>query len=85
MYEILFNNTLVPSVFLSIPDYAAPIDRLVVSLKLAIDNAILNYERKYQDLESLFEIDLTIQEYPYVRSRILEGYDMVAMTRGFYF
>ena len=85
MYEILFNNTLVPSVFLSSPESAAPMDRQVVSLKLAIDTAILNYERKYQDLDSLFEIDLTIQEYPHVRSRFLEGYDVVAMTGGFYF
>jgi hypothetical protein len=49
-YQIYFNHTLVPGVMFSSPEAAASTDRSVVALKLAMDNAIINYNSD-EDIE----------------------------------
>jgi hypothetical protein len=74
---MLFNNTLVPPVFLSSPGSAAPVDRPTIALKLALDNAIINF-KKMKAGEPPMTIEVNHEEFPHISNRFFKGYDVVA-------
>jgi hypothetical protein len=83
-YSLLINSTLTPSLFLSEPGTAYPKDYASLSIKLAIDTAILNYEATLRGQE-VPELSITLQEYPIVTSRYSDGYNVVTTSGAFYF
>lgn len=83
-YSLLINSTLIPSLFLSDPGSSYPKDYASLSIKLAIDTAILNYEATIRGVEAP-DLSIAIEEFPIVTSRYSDGYDVVTTSGAFYF
>lgn len=83
-YSIVTNSTLIPTMFLGRPNEPASIDFSAIMVKMAVDQAILDYVSERYGRE-VADIELDMQSYPIVRSRYWDGYDVVVASGGFYF
>lgn len=83
-YSIVTNSTLIPSMFLGRPNEPALLDFSAIMLKMAVDQAIFQYVSERSG-KSVPKLDLDMQSYPIVRSRYMNGYDVVVAAGAFYF
>ena len=82
-YLILYNFTIVSKNIFdqNLPDV---VERNVVALKLAVDNAIINYQARKKGLPELL-IEVVIQAFPLTKNRFLKSYDVVSVMGHMYF
>ena len=82
-YLLLYNFTFASK---NILDYNPPdsVERKALALKLAVDNAIINYQARKKGLPELF-IEVLIQAFPLPKYRFLKSYDVVSVMGHMYF
>ena len=66
------------------PSLPNPIDRIALSVKLAVDNAIINYQARKRGLQEIV-IELVIQFFPLPLNRFIKGLDVVSLNGALYF
>ena len=83
VYTIIYNFTIISTniIDINIPD---PINKCVLAVKLAMDNAIFNYKAKQKGFTEIF-IELILQYYPKTANKFIKGYDSIALHGPFYF
>ena len=83
VYSIIYNYTSVSRNLFdtSQPD---PLEHNVLTVKLAMDNAILNYQAKKKGFQEIL-IELIIQSFPQPVNRFIKGFDPVAVNGPLYF
>ena len=69
VYFMYFNATLAPSNIYTSLDKPMKKDTSLLSLKLGLDNALLEYKAKQKGLDYIPKINMTLQAYPYVPQR----------------
>lgn len=84
VYFMYFNMTLAPSNIYTAIDKPMNKDMKLLSLKLAMDNAILEYKAKEKGLDYIPKIEQSIQSFPYVPDRVYKNLDVVSMFGSFY-
>jgi len=83
-YSIITNSTLIPSMFLGKPNEPAMLDFSAIMLKMAVDQAIFQYVSERSG-KAVPKLDFEMQNFPVVKSRYVDGYDVVAASGAFYF
>lgn len=83
VYLIVYNFTEVPKDLFD-PNLPNPLEINALSVKLAIDSAIVSYQARKKGLKDIF-FEAVIQSYPLPENRFLKGYDAVSMTGPLYF
>ena len=56
----------------------------MLSLKLGVDNALLEYKAKEKGLDYIPKIKQSVQAFPYVPARFFQDLDVVSMYGSFY-
>mmetsp|Transcript_23109 Transcript_23109/g.41251 ORF Transcript_23109/g.41251 Transcript_23109/m.41251 type:complete len:901 (-) Transcript_23109:1806-4508(-) len=82
-YVLMTNSSAVELDFLGPTDNAYPKDYATLSVKLALDKAILSYQSQKMGLDEP-EIEVSVQEFPKIPSRYLSGYDVISTSGPFY-
>lgn len=84
VYFMYFNMTLAPSNIYTAIDKPMNKDMKLLSLKLAMDNAILEFKAKEKGLDYIPKIEQSVQSFPYVPDRVYKNLDVVSMFGSFY-
>ena len=82
VYSIVYNFTKSP--FVSDRNAPDPLDKTVIALKVAVDNALLAYHSHRKGIEKPV-IEVEVQRFPTVSNRIIEGVDVVSSSGPLYF
>ena len=83
VYLMMYNFTIISKNIFD-PNLPDPVESKVLAVKLAMDNAIINYQARRKGLPEMF-IEAVIQSFPVPRNRYLKGYDAVSMAGPMYF
>lgn len=83
-YSLLYNMSLQDNPYFS--NLRTPLykDNNLLSLKMSMDNAVLEYKSKERGLDIVPEIEISYQAYPYLQDRIFLGADAVAIYGAIY-
>jgi hypothetical protein len=83
-YYVIYNMTLGPSNLYTSIDKPMNKNPMLMSVKLAIDNAILEYKAKEKGLDYIPKINQTLQSFPYIPDRLFKDFDVLTMYGSFY-
>ena len=83
-YYIVYNYTLAVNNMFTKLDSVMKKDMSMLSLKLSIDNAILEHKAKEHGLDYIPKIEQEIQGFPLVPNRIFKDLDAISMYGTFY-
>jgi hypothetical protein len=86
-YSLFYNYTLEDSAFFKMIQEPAPIDPVLLRLKLSVDNAIMRQLTKEQGVEELDapRIEMTQSTYPIMADRLQKDSNIVAQLGGYFF
>jgi hypothetical protein len=79
-----YNMTLAPSNLYTSLDKPMKKDVELMSLKLGIDNALLEYKAKQKGMSWVPKINQTVQAFPLVPDRVFKDLDVISMYGAFY-
>lgn len=82
-YVLMTNSSSMIVDFIGPTDSPYPKDYATLSVKLALDKAILSYQARAAGLPEP-EVTVNLQEYPSIPSRYLSGYDVISTSGPFY-
>lgn len=81
-YFLILNKTDSFSVIFADPSIPLPKDPVALSLKLLIDNALVDYETSKDGSR---RINYDTQQYPVVPNRFVTNFDIITQTGAFYY
>lgn len=94
LYTILYNTSLMPTYFMLMPNKPQPTDRHLTSLKISMDNAIIEYLYNKSNTNNninnnisttIPKIESQMQAYPMNENRFLKGLDLEGFAGPFFF
>jgi len=83
-YFVIYNMTLGPSNLYTAIDKPMNKNPALMSVKLSIDNAILELKAKQAGLDWIPKIDQSLQSFPYIPDRLFKDFDVITMYGSFY-
>ena len=83
-YSILYNMSLQENAFFKTFNHPFPKDNNMLSLKIALDNSIIETKARKKGFKDIPEIEISYQAYPHVADRMYQGADPVVSTGSFY-
>jgi len=86
-YSVFYNYSNEDSAFFKAIQMPAPIDPVLLRLKLSVDNGILKYlgEQKKLPSDEIPRIEMTHSTYPIVADRVIKDVNLVAQLGGYFF
>lgn len=80
MYSVYYNYSMQDSAFLKSLSEPAPVDDVLLRVKLSVDNAIMRYlgELKGMDTDDIPEITMTRSTYPIIADRLVKDTNLVS-------
>ena len=85
LYSVFYNYTNEDSAFFKSLQLPAPIDPVLLRLKLSVDNGIINYLATQHGMTDIPRIELSHSSYPIVADRLVKDSNLVSQLGGYFF